>query len=224
MLRKVLVVEDDVNMREIVTSYLIKSGFTVLEASDGLEAVTILKTQSVELIILDIMIPYLDGFTLCKYIRDDDPTPIIILTAKSAESDKIKGYELGADDYITKPVSPRVLVAKVKALLRRTSNFSNDDIIKFGDICLNRLSKTVSVSGETIQFTHKEYELLELLMSNHGKVFSREELLSKIWGYDYEGNTRTIDTHIKRVRAKLGIESRHIVTLIKSGYKFEVGK
>lgn len=224
MLRKILVVEDDVNMREIVTSYLIKSGFTVIEASDGLEAVAILKTQSVELIILDIMIPYLDGFTLCKYIRENEATPIIMLTAKSAESDKLKGYELGADDYMTKPVSPKVLVAKVKVLLRRTSNLSNEEIVKLGDICLNRLSKTVSVSGEIIQFTHKEYELLQLLMTNQGKVFSREELLSNIWGYDYEGNTRTIDTHIKRVRAKLGIEGRHIVTLIKSGYKFEVRK
>ncbi|MCM1989369.1 response regulator transcription factor [Oceanirhabdus seepicola] len=222
MPNKILIVEDECNMREIISSYMSKNGFTILEASDGLEAMVILKTQSIDLIILDIMIPYLDGFAICKYVREDKMTPIIMLTAKNSESDKLKGYELGADDYMTKPISIKVLVAKVKALLRRASNISCDDILQEGNICMNQSAQTISIFGEEIDFTYKEYALLQLLMKNQGKVFSREELLLNIWGYDYDGNTRTVDTHIKRIRAKLGEEARHIITLIKSGYKFEV--
>lgn len=222
MQKNILIVEDDSNMREIISRYMIKNGFNVLEASDGLEAMVILKTQSIDLIILDIMIPYLDGFAICKFVREDKMTPIIIITAKNSESDKLKGYELGADDYMTKPISVKVLVAKVKALMRRTSNLSSVNILEGGNISINLSSQTVSVFGEIIQFTYKEFSLLKLLMQNQGKVFSREELLLNIWGYDYVGNTRTVDTHIKRIRAKLGVESCHIITLIKSGYKFEV--
>lgn len=222
MKHNILLVEDDQAIQEIVSSYLIKSGFQVLTASDGLEAMVIVKNQSVDLVILDILIPYLDGFTVCKYIREHSFVPIIMLTAKSAETAKLKGYELGADDYMVKPFSPKVLVAKVRALLKRSKGTDSAGVIESGNISLNQAAQTVTVNGLHIDFTHKEYKLLEILMTNPCRVFSREELLSKIWGYDYTGNTRTVDTHIKRVRAKLGSEARHIVTLIKSGYKFEV--
>lgn len=218
----ILVVEDETSIREIVKSYLEKCSFTVIEAEDGLTGLSVLKTQNIDLMVLDIMIPHIDGFTLCRYARETSQIPIIMLTAKSAEHDKLKGFELGADDYITKPFSPRVLVAKVKALLKRTSYIRTDQELRGGQISLDPITHTVMVSGQRVQFTHKEYELLRILLANQGKVFSREELLSKIWGFDYSGETRTIDTHIKRIRAKLGEEARHIITLIRSGYKFEV--
>lgn len=220
----ILIVEDEVSIREIIASYLKKSTFLVVEAEDGLTALSILKTQHIDLMILDIMIPHIDGFTLCRYARESSQLPIIMLTAKSAEHDKLKGFELGADDYITKPFSPKVLVAKVKALLKRMSYSNNEQQLRGGEISLDPITHTVMVSGQSVQFTHKEYELLRLLLANQGKVFSREELLSRIWGFDYLGETRTIDTHIKRIRAKLGEEARHIITLIRSGYKFEVRK
>lgn len=220
----ILIVEDEASIREIIASYLKKSTFLVVEAEDGLTALSILKTQHIDLMILDIMIPHIDGFTLCRYARESSQLPIIMLTAKSAEHDKLKGFELGADDYITKPFSPKVLVAKVKALLKRMSYSNNERQLKGGEISLDPITHTVMVSGQRVQFTHKEYELLRLLLANQGKVFSREELLSRIWGFDYTGDTRTIDTHIKRIRAKIGDEARHIITLIRSGYKFEVRK
>lgn len=220
----ILIVEDEVSIREIIASYLKKSTFLVVEAEDGLTALSILKTQHIDLMILDIMIPHIDGFTLCRYARESSQLPIIMLTAKSAEHDKLKGFGLGADDYITKPFSPKVLVAKVKALLKRMSYSNSEQQLRGGEISLDPITHTVIVSGQSVQFTHKEYELLRLLLANQGKVFSREELLSRIWGFDYLGETRTIDTHIKRIRAKLGEEARHIITLIRSGYKFEVRK
>lgn len=224
MPNKILIVEDEASIREIIASYLKKNTFLVVEAEDGLTALSILKTQHIDLMILDIMIPHIDGFTLCRYARESSQLPIIMLTAKSAEHDKLKGFELGADDYITKPFSPKVLVAKVKALLKRMSYSNNEQQLRGGEISLDPITHTVMVSGQSVQFTHKEYELLRLLLANQGKVFSREELLSRIWGFDYLGETRTIDTHIKRIRAKLGDEARHIITLIRSGYKFEVRK
>lgn len=224
MPNKILIVEDEASIREIIASYLKKNTFLVVEAEDGLTALSILKTQHIDLMILDIMIPHIDGFTLCRYARESSQLPIIMLTAKSAEHDKLKGFELGADDYITKPFSPKVLAAKVKALLKRMSYSNNEQQLKGGEISLDPITHTVMVSGQSVQFTHKEYELLRLLLANQGKVFSREELLSRIWGFDYLGETRTIDTHIKRIRAKLGDEARHIITLIRSGYKFEVRK
>lgn len=222
MKEKILVIEDECSIRNIISSYLVKNGYDIIEAEDGLEALAVIKTQSIDLIVLDIMIPHIDGFTVCKFIRECSMVPIIMLTAKTSEDDKLKGYELGADDYITKPFSPKVLIAKIKALLKRTNTINNFHEINRGNICINTKSHIVSVNDKYIELTFKEYELLKLLMKNEGKVFSREEILTKIWGYDYEGNTRTVDTHIKRIRGKLGYESRHIITLIRSGYKFEV--
>lgn len=171
--------------------------------------------------ILDLMMPHLDGFSVCKVAREMSSLPIIILTAKGSEDDKLKGYGLGADDYMTKPFSPKVLLAKANALLRRSSVFLADTM-NAGKISLAPASHKVFVDGQEIMLTHKEYELLYLFMGNPGQIFSREQLLNRIWGYDFEGMSRTVDTHIKTLRQKLGDEGKHIVTLIRSGYKFEV--
>ncbi len=171
--------------------------------------------------ILDIMMPHLDGFSVCRMAREMSNLPIIMLTAKSGEDDKLKGYDLGADDYMTKPFSPKVLLAKANALLRRSSALSVDTI-SAGKIAIIPAAHQVFLDGQEITLTHKEYELLSFFMANPGQVFSREQLLNRIWGYDFEGTTRTVDTHIKTLRQKLGDEGKHIVTLIRSGYKFEV--
>lgn len=171
--------------------------------------------------ILDIMMPNLDGFSVCKVAREMSNFPIIMLTAKGSEEDKLKGYDLGADDYMTKPFSPKVLLAKANALLRRSSVLPAD-AINAGKISVIPASHKVFVNGKEIVLTHKEYELLHFFMANPGQIFSREQLLNRIWGYDFEGTTRTVDTHIKTLRQKLGDEGKHIVTLIRSGYKFEV--
>ena len=165
--------------------------------------------------------PNLDGFSVCKIAREMSNLPIIMLTAKGSEDDKLKGYDLGADDYMTKPFSPKVLLAKANALLRRSSLLPADTI-NAGKISLVPASHKVFVNGKEIVLTHKEYELLYFFMVNPEQIFSREQLLNRIWGYDFEGTTRTVDTHIKTLRQKLGDEGKHIVTLIRSGYKFEV--
>ena len=180
-----------------------------------------------DLMILDIMMPHLDGFSVCKMAREMSNLPIIMLTAKDSEEDKLKGYDLGADDYVTKPFSPKVLLAKANALLRRslyvqTESLNQTAMLQGGRITIIPASHKVMLDGKEVMLTYKEYELLYFLMSNPGQIFSREQLLNRIWGYDFEGTTRTIDTHIKTLRQKLGEEGRHIVTLIRSGYKFEV--
>ncbi len=217
---KILVVEDEKNMQDIIAAYMQKGGHTCLIADDGVEALMILKSHPVDLMVLDIMMPHIDGFSVCRMTREMSNIPIVMLTAKSDESDKLKGYEYGADDYMTKPFSPKVLLAKVNALLRRT--FSEPaDALNVGDITLVSSSRQVYVEGEEIALTHMEYELLHFFMMNPGQVFTREQLLNRIWGYEFEGTSRTVDTHVKTLRQKLGSEGRHIVTLIRSGYKFE---
>lgn len=184
----------------------------------------VLKNNPMDLMILDLMMPLLDGFSVCKMAREISNIPIIMLTAKGSEDDKLKGYALGADDYMTKPFSPKVLLAKTNVLLRRTSASPADTVntVNGGKISIIPASHKVFLDGQEITLTHKEYELLYFLMSNPGRIFNREQLLNRIWGYDFEGTTRTVDTHIKTLRQKLGNEGRHIVTLIRSGYKFEV--
>lgn len=179
-----------------------------------------LKNHAVDLAILDIMMPHLDGFSVCRIAREMNSVPILFLTAKSDENDKLKGYEYGADDYMTKPFSPKILLAKVNALLRRAGNIPQD-ALQAGTLILYPSSRQVTVNGMEAELTHKEFEMLRLFMQNKNQVFSREQLLNRVWGYDYEGNTRTVDTHIKTLRQKLGSEGHHIVTLIRSGYKFE---
>lgn len=216
-----LIVEDEKNMQKIIVEYMQRGGHTCFTADDGVDALVALKNNPMDLMILDIMMPSLDGFSVCKIAREMSNLPIIMLTAKESEDDKLKGYGLGADDYMTKPFSPKVLLAKVNALLRRSSTLLAD-AVHAGKISLVPASHKVFADGQEIVLTHKEYALLYFFMANPGQIFSREQLLNRIWGYDFEGTTRTVDTHIKTLRQKLGDEGRHIVTLIRSGYKFEV--
>ena len=217
----ILIVEDEKRMQDIISEYLQKGGYTCLTADDGVDALMILKSTPVDIMILDIMMPHLDGFAVCRMAREMSSIPIIMLTAKSGEEDKLKGYEYGADDYMTKPFSPKLLLAKVNALMRRTS-YGTPDSLNAGIITVIPTSHKVFADGQEITLTHKEYELLSLFMANPGQVFTREQLLNRIWGYDFEGTTRTVDTHIKTLRQKLGNGGKYIVTLIRSGYKFEV--
>lgn len=219
----ILVVEDEKKMQDIIVEYLQKGGHTCFAADDGVDALMLLKNNPMDLMILDIMMPQLDGFSVCRIAREMSNLPIIMLTAKSDEEDKLKGYEYGADDYMTKPFSPRVLLAKTNALLRRL--LANPaDTLSAGKITILPAAHKVFSDGQEIALTHKEYELLHFFMTNQEQIFTREQLLNRIWGYDFEGNTRTVDTHIKTLRQKLGSEGKHIVTLIRSGYKFEVAK
>ena len=217
----ILIVEDEKAMQDIIVDYMRKGGHTCFTADDGIDALVVLKNSPMDLMILDVMMPHLDGFSVCKMAREMSNMPIIKLTAKSAEDDKLKGYDYGADDYMTKPFSPKVLLAKVNSLLRRSSAASVGTI-SAGKILLLPNAHKVYLDGQEIMLTHKEYGLLSFLMANPGQIFSREQLLNRVWGYDFEGTTRTVDTHIKTLRQKLGDESKHIVTLIRSGYKFEV--
>lgn len=219
----ILIAEDEKQIQTIIANYAKKEGYSVQLADDGEEALAILKNNPIDLLILDIMMPTIDGYSVCEQARMISNLPIIFLTAKSDETDKLYGYHLGADDYITKPFSPNLLMAKVKALLKRADNkpkIEND--IEAGQIILNPISREVFVENQPIDLTHTEYELLLLFLRHPKQVFSREQLLNKVWGYDFEGTTRTVDVHVKNLRQKLGDEGKSIVTLIRSGYKFEV--
>ncbi len=224
MNKNILLVEDEPRLREIVSDYFKAEGFSIYEAVDGKEAMDIFEESEVSLVILDIMLPKLDGWTVCRRIRKVSDVPIIMLTARSEEDDMLMGYELGADDYVTKPFSPKVLVAKAKILLKRAcgSESKGDEMIKIGNIDINKLSYTVKLDNNTIDLAPKEYELLVYMIENKGIVLSRENILNKIWGYDYYGDLRTVDTHIKKLRNKLGNRAKYIRTIIKVGYKFEV--
>lgn len=217
----ILVVDDEKEMQKIIVDFMQHGGHICITADDGIEAITLLKNNPVDFIILDVMMPHLDGFTVCKIAREMYGVPIIFLTAKGEDDDKLKGYEYGADDYVTKPFNPKVLLAKVNALLRRTSANNINDLLSSGEIILQPSSHNVTVAGNEINLTYKEFELLRFFLENKNLVFSREQLLNRVWGYDYEGNTRTVDSHIKTLRQKLGDEGKHIITLIRSGYKFE---
>lgn len=217
----ILIVEDEKNMQDIIAEYLHRGGHNCFRADDGVDALVILKNNSMDLMILDVMMPHLDGFSVCKMAREMSNMPIIMLTAKSGEDDKLKGYAYGADDYMTKPFSPKVLLAKTNALLRRSSSVSLG-ALSAGKITAVPSSRKVFIDGDEIMLAHKEYELLYLFLSNPGQVFTRDQLLNRIWGYDFAGTSRTVDTHIKTLRQKLGSEGKHIITLIRSGYKFEV--
>ena len=216
----ILVAEDEKNIRDIIAEYMRKGGHRCLTADDGVDALAILKSQSVDALILDVIMPHLDGLSVCRIARERGNMPIVILTAKSEEEDKLKGYAYGADDYMTKPFSPRVLLAKVNALLRRAS-FSPGEVLGAGKIALNPGSRQAFVDGHEISLTHTEFEMLRLFMENPGRTFTRDQLLDQIWGYDFAGTTRTVDVHMKNLRQKLGSEGKHLVTLIRSGYKFE---
>ena len=230
MQSKILVADDDEKIRELLEIYLTKEGFAVEQAADGAEA--ILKAQQLkpDLIVLDIMMPVLDGMEVCRQVRKFSQVPVIMLTARTEDEDRIMGLELGADDYLAKPFNPRELVARVKAVLRRMVHSgeelaTRELVLSFAQLTINRQEYAATSSGHTVQLTAKEMELLWHLASHPGRVFSREQLLESIWGYEYFGDTRTVDTHIKRIRQKLDVrEDSHwdIKTVWGVGYKFEV--
>ncbi|MEB9503673.1 response regulator transcription factor [Bacillus anthracis] len=224
MNKTVLLVEDERRLREIVSDYFRNEGFEVIEAEDGKKALELFAEHEIDLIMLDIMLPEIDGWSVCRRIRKESAVPIIMLTARSDEDDTLLGFELGADEYVTKPFSPKVLVARAKTLLKRADGvvgIAEENAMSLAGIEVNRLSRTVLVDGEEIILTHKEFELLVYLMENKGIVLSRQHLLDQLWGYDYYGDDRTVDTHIKKLRNKLGDKAKHIGTVIRVGYKFE---
>lgn len=221
-MKTLLIVEDELRIRALLRDYLTIENYTIIEASNGNEGLHLFKQNKIDLIILDIMMPGLNGLTLTQEIRKASSVPIILLTAKSQEEDKLLGYELGADDYVTKPFSPKVLVAKIKALLKRTSKETNLTVLELGKLSLNKDSMDVSIEDKPINLTPKEFELLVFLTDNINIVLSRDTILDGVWGFDYYGDSRVVDTTIKRLREKLTMVSEYIVTVRGSGYKFEV--
>ena len=220
---KILVVDDESRMRKLVRDFLVKQNFDVLEAGDGEEAVDIFfKEKDIALIILDVMMPKMDGWQVCREIRNYSKVPIIMLTAKGDERDELQGFDLGVDEYITKPFSPKILVARVEAILRRSNLLTNDDVITAGGIELNKAAHQVKIDGQEIELSYKEFELLTYFMENQGIALSREKILNNVWNYDYFGDARTIDTHVKKLRSKLGEKGEMIKTIWGMGYKFEV--
>ncbi len=219
---KIMVVDDEARMRKLVRDFLVKKNFEVVEASNGEEAVDLFFQQNdFSLIILDVMMPNMDGWQVCKEIRQYSKVPIIMLTAKSDERDELLGFELGVDEYISKPFSPKILVARVEAILRRSMQ-QNAEPIQIGAVALNPVAHEVTIDGEPIELSYKEFELLQFFVTNQGVALSREKILNQVWNYDYFGDARTIDTHVKKLRSKLGKYGSYIKTIWGMGYKFEV--
>lgn len=222
MRKSILIVEDELRIRFLLRDYLIKEDFNVFEASDGEEGLYIFSTEKIDLILLDIMMPVMDGLTMLEKLRDVSTVPVILLTAKGEEEDKLQGYDFGADDYVTKPFSPKVLIAKVKALLKRTRDDVDSSFQDFNGLTINKLSHEVKIDGSEVILSPKEYELLIYLVTNEGIALSRDNILDNVWGVDYYGDIRTVDTNVKRLREKLGDKANYIITVRGSGYKFEV--
>lgn len=219
---KILVVDDEQRMRKLVKDFLVKKNYEVIEAENGEDAVDLFYAQKdIALIILDVMMPKMNGWEVCKEIRQFSQVPIIMLTAKSDEKDELTGFDLGVDEYISKPFSPKILVARVEAILRRTSVLE-DDVISNGGITINQAAHEVLIDGSRIDLSFKEFELLTYFMTNQGVALSRERILNNVWNYDYFGDARTIDTHVKKLRSKLGDKGEYIKTIWGMGYKFEV--
>ncbi len=220
---KILVVDDEARMRKLVRDFLVKQSYQVIEAADGDEAMEkFFADKDIALVILDVMMPKMDGWQVCREIRKYSKVPIIMLTAKSAEEDELNSFERGADEFITKPFSPKILVARVDAILRRTVKGDESGMMKAGIIELNKTAHTVKVGDREIELSFKEFELLVYFMENEGIALSREQILNHVWNYDYFGDARTIDTHVKKLRAKLTKEADYIKTIWGMGYKFEV--
>ena len=223
MNEKILVVDDESRMRKLVKDFLVKKQYEVLEAGDGEEAIEVFfGNKDISLIILDVMMPKMDGWEVCKEIRKFSKVPIIMLTAKSEENDELKGFELGVDEYISKPFSPKILVARVDAILRRANKIGADMTIEAGDIKVDKAAHIVKVNDKEIELSFKEFELLTYFIENKGIALSRENILNNVWNYDYFGDARTIDTHVKKLRSKLGDCGDYIKTVWGMGYKFEV--
>ena len=220
---KILVVDDESRMRKLVKDFLVKSNYDVLEAEDGSQALDLFFEQNdIALIILDVMMPKMDGWQVCREIRSYSKVPIIMLTAKSDERDELQGFELGVDEYISKPFSPKILVARVEAILRRTNQINADEILEAGGITINKAAHIVTLDGKQIDLSYKEFELLSYFVENRGIALSREKILNSVWNYDYFGDARTIDTHVKKLRNKMGNKGDLIKTIWGMGYKFEV--
>ena len=220
---KILVVDDESRMRKLVKDFLVRQGYTVLEAADGMEAMDYFyEDKDIALIILDVMMPKMDGWQVCREIRMHSKVPIIMLTARSEERDELQGFDLGVDEYISKPFSPKILVARVEAILRRTQGSGNTDEISAGGIVVDKAAHTVMSDGSPVDLSFKEFELLTYFIENQGIALSREKILNNVWNYDYFGDARTIDTHVKKLRSKLGEKGEYIKTIWGMGYKFEV--
>lgn len=219
---RVLVVDDEARMRKLVKDFLGLKGYRVIEAADGEEALEIFfKQKEITLVVLDVMMPKMDGWEVCREIRRHSDVPIIMLTARGEEKDELKGFELGVDEYISKPFSPKVLVARIEAILRRTQD-ADLDIIEIGGIVINKGARSVTIDGSPLDLSFKEFELLIYFIENKGLALSREKILNNVWNYDYFGDARTIDTHVKKLRSKMGEKGDYIKTIWGMGYKFEV--
>jgi DNA-binding response OmpR family regulator len=220
---KILVVDDESRMRKLVKDFLNRSGYEVLEAGDGEEALDLFyKEKGISLIILDVMMPKINGWDVCREIRETSNVPVIMLTAKSTENDELTGFDVGADEYISKPFSPKILVARVEAILRRTNRIGDEaNIRKIGGIVLDKAAHQVTIDDKPIELSFKEFELLDYFMENQGIALSREKILNSVWEYDYFGDARTIDTHVKKLRSKMGDKGDYIKTIWGMGYKFE---
>ena len=220
---KILVVDDEARMRKLVKDFLVNKGFSVIEAADGEEAVDVFFAQKdIALVILDVMMPKMDGWEILKTIRKYSQVPVIMLTARGEERDELQGFALGVDEYISKPFSPKILVARVEAILRRTSQIQAGETLSAGGIEINKAAHMASVDGNPLELSYKEFELLTYFLENQGIALSREKILNNVWNYDYFGDARTIDTHVKKLRSKMGEKGRYIKTIWGMGYKFEV--
>ena len=226
MRKKVLVIDDEKSIRDIIGEYLTQEGFEFVEASDGIRGLEIFRSLSPDLVILDVMMPKMDGWKVCREIRSESVTPVIMLTARGEEYDKLFGFELGADDYMVKPFSPRELIARVKAVLSRGSVNERKDheIIEIEDLRIDFDARSIYLGEEHLNLTPKEYDLLSFFVKNSGRVFSREQLLNQVWGYEFVGDARTVDTHVKMLRENLRHHRNWIVTSWGVGYKFEAGE
>lgn len=220
---KILVVDDESRMRKLVKDFLTKKNFQVLEAGNGEEAMDIFyEEKDIALIILDVMMPKMDGWEVCREIRKNSKVPIIMLTARSDERDELLGFDLGVDEYISKPFSPKIIVARVEAILRRTGQNNPEDVISAGGIVIDKAAHLATVDGKPMELSFKEFELLTYFLENQGIALSREKILNSVWNYDYFGDARTIDTHVKKLRSKMGDKGEYIKTVWGMGYKFEV--
>jgi len=219
---KILVVDDESRMRKLVRDFLVKQDYEVLEAGDGEEAMDIFyRNKDIALLILDVMMPRMDGWEVCREIRAESKVPIIMLTAKSDERDELLGFELGVDEYVSKPFSPKILVARVGAILRRTGQADDEHVLSAGGIVINKSAHEATIDGRALELSFKEFELLTYFIENQGIALSREKILNHVWNYDYFGDARTIDTHVKKLRNKLGSKGELIRTIWGMGYKFE---
>ena len=220
---KILIVDDESRMRKLVRDFFVKKGYLVAEAENGEQALEMFYTDnSISLILLDVMMPRMDGWQVCKEVREHSKVPIMMLTARTEEQNELKGFELGVDEYVAKPFSPKILVARVGALLKRVKNVESTAEIHAGGIVINKSAHMVKIEGEVIDLSVKEFELLTYFVENQKIALSREKILNNVWNYDYFGDARTIDTHAKKLRSKLGEKGNYIKTIWGMGYKFEV--